>query len=251
MIFVTGATGMVGANLIALFERNNVEYKALKRKSSTLNIVKNVFKVHGIENKIQNIKWVEGDVTDYPSLLQAMANCDKVVHAAGFVSFNKFDKNKLEEINIFGTENVVNASLALKIEKLIYISSIATLGNSNSNLITEDDFYDFGINKSYYAETKYFAEQNVWRASAEGLNVTILNPSVILGVGNWNSGSPKIFSQIYKGLKFYTVGKTGFVDVIDLCKIINTLIFNCKIGQKSRFIINGHNVSYKLSIIHI
>ena len=52
MIFVTGATGMVGANLIALFERNNVEYKALKRKSSTLNIVKNVFKVHGIENKL-------------------------------------------------------------------------------------------------------------------------------------------------------------------------------------------------------
>ena len=245
MIFVTGATGMVGANLIALFERNNVEYKALKRKSSTLNIVKNVFKIHGIKNKIQNIKWVEGDVTDYSSLLQLMENCDKVVHAAGFVSFNKFDKNKLEEINIFGTENVVNASLALKIEKLIYISSIATLGNSNSNLITEDDFYDFGINKSYYAETKYFAEQNVWRASAEGLNVTILNPSVILGVGNWNSGSPKIFSQIYKGLKFYTVGKTGFVDVIDLCKIINTLIFNCKIGQKSRFIINGHNVSYK------
>ena len=45
MIFVTGATGMVGANLIALFERNNVEYKALKRKSSTLNIVKNVFKL--------------------------------------------------------------------------------------------------------------------------------------------------------------------------------------------------------------
>ena len=78
---------------------------------------------------------------------------------------------------------MVNASLALKIEKLIYISSIATLGNSNSNLITEDDFYDFEINKSYYAETKYFAEQNVWRASAEGLNVTILNPSVILGVG--------------------------------------------------------------------
>ena len=62
MIFVTGATGMVGANLIALFERNNVEYKALKRKSSTLNIVKNVFKIQGIENKIQNIKWVEGDV---------------------------------------------------------------------------------------------------------------------------------------------------------------------------------------------
>ena len=124
MIFVTGATGMVGANLIALFERNNVEYKALKRKSSTLNIVKNVFKVHGIENKIQNIKWVEGDVTDYPSLLKAMENCDKVVHAAGFISFNKFDKNKLEEINIFGTENVVNASLALKIEKLIYILSL-------------------------------------------------------------------------------------------------------------------------------
>ena len=77
------------------------------------------------------------------------------------------------------------------------------------------------------------------------MNVTILNPSVILGVGNWNSGSPKIFSQIYKGLKFYTVGKTGFVDVIDLCNIINTLIFNCKIGQNSRFIINGHNISYK------
>ena len=245
MIFVTGATGMVGANLIALFERNNVEYKALKRKSSSFSIVKNVFKFHGIENKTQNINWVEGDLTDFTSLMQSMESCDKVVHAAGFISFNKFDKKKLEQINIFGTENLVNACLARKIQKLIYISSIATLGSSKNNLVNEDDFYDFGINKSYYAETKYFAEQNVWRASAEGLNVTILNPSVILGVGNWKLGSPKIFSQIHKGLNFYTTGKTGFVDVIDLCNIINTFIFNCKLGQNSRYIVNGHNASYQ------
>ena len=245
MILVTGATGMVGANLIALFEKNDVKYKALKRKLSNFSIVKSVFKYHRIESKIQNIKWVEGDVTDYISLLRSMENCDMVVHAAGFISFNKSDKSKLHEINILGTENIVNACLALKLKKLIYVSSIATLGNSLNHSISEKDFYDFGNDKSYYSETKYFAEQNVWRASAEGLNVTILNPSVILGVGDWSSGSSKIFSQIYKGLKFYTLGKTGFVDVVDLCNIINVLITNPKLGNNSRFIINGHNLSYR------
>ena len=64
--------------------------------------------------------------------------------------------------------------------------------------------------------SKYFSEQEVWRASQEGVDVVISNPSIILGPGDWNKGSSQIFQKIYNGLKFYTTGSTGYVDVVDV-----------------------------------
>ncbi|MFL2573099.1 MAG: NAD-dependent epimerase/dehydratase family protein, partial [Flavobacteriales bacterium] len=96
---------------------------------------------------------------------------------------------------------------------------------------------------SNYAYSKYYAEQEVWRASSEGLDVVILNPSIILGPGNWNKGSSKIFQTIYNGLKFYTSGKSGYVDVADVAKI--TLQFLSNKVKNERYILNGTNISFK------
>jgi len=82
----------------------------------------------------------------------------------------------------------------------------------------------------------------VWRAIAEGLNAVIINPSVILGSGDWKTGSSSIFSTINGGLKFYTKGTTGFVDVIDVAKIMIHLM-NSNIHSQ-RFIVNSENIGY-------
>jgi len=63
---------------------------------------------------------------------------------------------------------------------------------------------------SVYSTSKYHAEMEIWRGIAEGLNAVIINPSIILGPGDWNSGSSKLFTTMYNGLKFYSIGSNGF-----------------------------------------
>ena len=97
--------------------------------------------------------------------------------------------------------------------------------------------------ESNYSLSKYYSEQEVWRASQEGLDVVIINPSVILGPGDWTKGSSQIFKKLYKGLSFYTTGSTGYVDVIDVANCaIQLLLSDIK---NERFIINGENLTYR------
>jgi nucleoside-diphosphate-sugar epimerase len=108
-----------------------------------------------------------------------------------------------------------------------------------------DEDCQFKITKldSNYALSKYYAEQEVWRASNEGLDVVIVNPSVILGPGDWTKGSSQIFQKIHKGLKFYTQGSTGYVDVNDVAESVLQLLFS-EI-KNERFIVNGANLKYR------
>ena len=83
----------------------------------------------------------------------------------------------------------------------------------------------------------------VWRASQEGVDVVIVNPGVILGSGFWNSGSGKLFTQVYNGFKFYTEGVTGFVSVQDVVKPM-ILLMNSDV-KNERFILISENKSFK------
>ena len=79
------------------------------------------------------------------------------------------------------------------------------------------------------------------RASAEGIDVVIVNPSVILGPGDWSKGSSQMFKKSYNGLSFYTEGVTGFVDVLDVSKITIDLLFSEIVNE--RFIVSSENLS--------
>jgi nucleoside-diphosphate-sugar epimerase len=94
-----------------------------------------------------------------------------------------------------------------------------------------------------YAYSKTQAEMEVWRGFAEGLKGAIVCPSVILGYGDWNRGSSEIFSRVYKGLGYYTLGVTGFVDVADVVSCMISLMESDI--HSERFILNGANLSYK------
>ena len=138
-------------------------------------------------------------------------------HCAAFISFDTNDYFALRKINIEGTANLVNLCLANNIEKLCYVSSIATIGNSIKNeLITEDTHWNPEEDQSVYAITKYGAEMEVWRGTQEGLIVIVVNPGIIIGAGFWRSGSGSLITRIYKGISHYTTGVVGFVDVLDV-----------------------------------
>ncbi len=246
MILVTGGTGLVGAHLLYHLLLGGARVRALKRASSNINRTRFIFNFYGshAQNLFEKIEWIEGDILDYESLEVALNDVKNVYHTAALVSFNPSLKDRMMEVNEEGTANLVNACLEKGVDKFCYVSSIATLGNSkNGETIDEFSYWQGGKNHSAYSLSKFRAEMQVWRATKEGLNAIVVNPSVILGPGNWDQGSLKILNTVYKGLLFYTSGGTGFVDVRDvvkgMIKLVNSNIIN------ERFILNGANLSFK------
>ncbi len=245
MILVTGGTGMLGSNLLLELTYDNSDIIALKRNSSSLSNVKKLFSRHNSSLNLKKIQWIDADLIDYYRLSDVFKEygISKVYHCAAQISYKKSDNELLLENNVTSTKNIVDLSLQYKINKMCYVSSIATLGaGTDSNKITEKTEYNTDGNNSGYSISKYYAELEVWRGVAEGLNAVIINPSVILGSGDWKTGSSSIFSTINNGLKFYTKGITGFVDVIDVAKIMK-LLMESEITAE-RFIINSENISY-------
>jgi len=247
MIFVTGSTGLVGSHLILELLRSGRAVRALKRPSSDLGMLKKVFHLYSDqpEELFSKIEWVEGDILDVFSLEDAMDGVTEVYHCAALVSFLPGDKKRLIRINTEGTANVVNAALTKKVSKLCHVSSIAALGRPESmtDLIDEKLVWKTSKNNSVYAISKYGAEREVWRGTAEGLDAVVVNPSIILGVAGPTQGSSRIFKTVWEGLRVYPPGKNGFVDVRDVVRAM-ILLMESDI-RNERFILNVDNISYK------
>ena len=256
MIFITGCTGLVGSHLTAsLVNRQqliansqqltaNNHIKLLCRKNSDLSLLKRVLARYGYNEIPDNIEFVYGDVTDYDILEEAMKDVDEVYHCAAVVSFDPSDKKSLMRVNVEGTKNMVNAALQCGVKKFCHVSSIAALGRAlEGETIDEESPWTHSKNNSVYSNSKHGGEMEVWRGIAEGLNATIVNPSLILGAGRWDSGSCELFNTIAKGFPFYTTGINGFVDVKDVVRAMITLMENNKFGQ--RYCLNGALISYK------
>ncbi len=190
------------------------------------------------------VKWIDGDVLDTHVLEDAMEDMDGVIHSAAKVSFEGRDKHEMYKINIEGTANVVNAALLKNVQKLVHISSVAALGRtSNGETVSETkQWEDSGINTNY-AISKYQSELEVWRGSGEGLHTVIVNPSTILGYGNWNNSSCAIFKSAYHEFPWYSNGINGFVSVEDTARA-TVLLMESGITNE-RFIINGDNWSFR------
>ena len=243
MIFLTGGTGLVGAHILLKLTESGQKVKALKRKKSSLTIIKNIFSHYKKTDLLKSIEWIEGDLLDLFSLQEGIKGCNTVIHCAAIVSFNPRDFKKMMKINVEGTANIVNICLENNTDKLAYISSIATLNDDKNHIRTEDSFWKESKSNSQYAKSKYLSEQEVWRGIEEGLNSIIVNPSVILGPGDWTKGSSQMFEKVWKGLKFYSSGSTGYIDVLDVAKCVVKLLEKEIINE--RFILNAENIKYR------
>ena len=246
MILVTGGTGLVGAHLLYTLIDNNEEVRAIYRKTSDLNAVKKVFSYYTseVDRLFNKIDWQLADITDILSLGVVFKNIDYVYHCAAYISFNPRHFKTLKKVNVEGTANVVNLCISEKVIKICYISSVASLGKTeNESLITEECEFNPNDRNSVYSITKHQAEMEVWRGSQEGLDVVIVQPGVIIGEGIWSSASGGIFRTIAKGLKFYTPGGIGIVDVKDVVKV---MIYLTKSKLKNQaYILVGENILYK------
>lgn len=244
MILVTGGTGMIGARLIFDLARQGHTLRALRREGSDTRLFDQY--TNGDKAISEQVEWVTGDLLDLDSLENALEGIDTVFHCAALVSFSPTASNFMEKVNREGTANLVNLCLDKPgFRYFAHVSSVATLGRtSGEQPLDESSNWDPSLKASAYAVSKYGAEREVWRAIAEQLPAVIVNPSIVLGPGDFSKGSAELFSKIQNGFPFYTEGVSGFVDVRDVSKALIYLWKKGITGQ--RYLLNSENMSYKV-----
>ncbi len=246
MILVTGGTGLLGSHLLYSLARDGKDVRAIRRPESDLDEVRRVFTRNNPEGSeiFSKVEWVDGDILMPETLDEAMEGVEYVYHAAAIISFDPRQRRKLINGNLEGTANVVNACLANGIRKLCHVSSTSSLGtNPLGGPVTEDMKWMPDKMNSGYCISKFKSEMEVWRGIEEGLDAVIVNPSIILGPGFWEKSSSRMFSEVYKGLRFYMNGVTGYVWVTDVVNCMRTLMESDSKGE--RFIVSSENLSYK------
>lgn len=253
MNLITGATGLIGAHVALQLLQQNKPVVAIKREGSDVSKTKQLFSyyVPNAEELFGRIKWIDADITDIYSLLDALDGIETVYHCAGFVSFNKKDRVQLHAVNATGTANVVNACLEKKIQTLCHVSSIATLQNPDiTKNIDESVYWKSSPEASDYAISKYNGEREVWRAMEEGLNGFIVNPGLVIGPGFWNQSSGKLISTCYKGTAFYTNGSSAAISAWDTAACMLALAEKKEFNK--RFILTSANYTFKelFSLFH-
>ncbi len=232
MILVTGATGLVGSHLLKTLVNQGHTVRALYRSAIPT------------FNDAAEVEWVRGDILDVVSLEEAMRGVEQVYHCAAMVSFHPKRKQQLHQTNIVGTANVVNACLETGVRKLLFVSSVAALGRiREEGPINETMNWSPETSNSEYGKSKFLAEMEVWRGIGEGLNAVIVNPVIILGAGDWETGSSGIFKSAYNEFPWYTEGVSGFVDVQDVVRAMVQLMESDVSAQ--RFILSADSIPYK------
>jgi len=231
-VLVTGSSGLLGRELIS----------QLLAKGKLVTALYNKKKFEGPAS--ENLKLLQCDILDVTGLEEAMEGVEELYHCAGKVSFNGSDAGALFKVNVEGTANVVNAALEAGVRKMVHVSSVAALGRIRKDeMIDESMQWTEETSNSKYGQSKYLGELEVWRGIAEGLNAVIVNPTIILGVGDHDESSTKIFKSVYNEFPWYSEGVTGFVDVADVAKAMIQLMESDIVSE--RFIISAENRTYR------
>lgn len=240
-IVITGATGYIGSQLVlALLSKisGEVGCRVVVRKSSDCSFLKGL-----------PVEIAYADLHDSLGLMEAFKGVDTVFHCAGLISYTRNFRNALYDTNVLGTRNVVNACLFNNVRKLVVTSSIAAIGATDDGTpASESTSFQEWQRRNGYMESKHLAELEGLRGVAEGLQVVIVNPGVVIGVDQNNpvsaSSSNEVLRLIHQGkLPLFPSGSTGFVDVRDVVDAHIAAWENGRSGE--RYVVVGHNLLFR------
>jgi dihydroflavonol-4-reductase len=237
MILVTGGSGFLGQHLLHELSGRGAQVRALY----------NSHKPEGALLQLKGVTWMQCDLLDIYAVEEAMECVTDIYHCAAKVSFDPLQRDAMLHFNPESTANIVNQAIEQGIRKMVYVSSVAALGRSGADTETKeiDEEQEWGESKynSAYGISKYLAENEVWRGVGEGLNAVIVCPSVILGPGDWSTGSAQLMSVVNKEFKYYTNGVNGWVGVKDVVAAMVQLMATDV--EAERFIVSTGNYAYK------
>ena len=236
-IAVTGATGFLGRHLVAEL-LDGYAVVAISRSGRM---------PEGLSpSQREGVTPVSADVTDEASLQAAFSGCHVVVHAAGKVSHEPDDAKEMWEVHVEGTLNVARAAKAAGVARMIHLSSSGTIGVSKTDRVLDEDApppLDVVQGWSYY-RAKLFAEQELLERGPEGLEVVVLNPSLLLGPGDdvrgLSTGPVRVFLD--GGVPMSPPGGLSFVDVRDVADATKRAIRSGQAGR--RYLLGGANLPF-------
>ena len=232
---VTGATGCVGANIVAALLSRGHEVRALRRSASRLDALA------GLAPEL-----VVGELLDRDSLREAMRGCDWVFHAAAVSQYWRNTAELIYRVNVEGTRNVLRAAREVGVRRVIFTSSVAALGlpSQPRQLVDETVTFNLRPGRFPYGQSKVLAEEAVQEAVTAGLDAVILNPVSVIGERDINFVGGELLRVAQRGwLPFAPPGGTGFVSARAVG--VGHVLAAERGRTGERYILNGENLTYR------
>ncbi len=233
-VLVTGANGFIAANVVRELNRRNIQVRGLVRESSDL---------RGLEGT----EWERftGSYLDPGDIDRAIEGCDFVIHAAAFTGPTPSALKYYLGPNVEGARNVVRSCLRHKVRRLVYISTVNTIGYGTADDPGREDWPVNGppFSRSGYAGSKMMAEELIREAvDKKGLNAVIVNPSFVIGPYDAKPSSNRMLLIYYeKPYSLLPPGGKNFVYVGDVAAAICNAMEKGNSGE--RYILAGRNLT--------
>ncbi len=186
------------------------------------------------------VEWVEGDLRDAPSIVRAAEGCLGIIHAAGHYPTSALRRRETMRRGVREIRNVLDAAAAANV-RLVYVSSLSTIGLVHGRPANEHDGYVPGSVNDPYFEVKYAMEQEALSTAARGGNVVVVNPSVVLGPGDVKPTSGRLILGVARERLPLTIdGPVNIIDVRDMADAVVSAFERGRSGE--RYILGGENL---------
>ncbi len=232
-VLVTGANGLLGHHIV---------FELLRQKHKVSVIIRSKRNIYFDLNKVEvHI----GNFTDYEQLKSASLGCDAIIHTAAITTHNLIHYEDYQNINTFGATLMVRVATELNIHKIVFVSTANTVGFGEPNQLADETFpVCFPFSKSYYAQSKFEAEQIFKDAAKESaIHIVIINPTFMIGAFDPKPSSGKLILRAYRKLiLFIPRGGKNFVPVTDVANVVCNALSQGRSGE--RYLVSGENLSF-------
>lgn len=242
---VTGATGVLGIQLVIALIKRGQQVFAMYTSEKSLNWSKKVLKFEQImDPQLSLIEWRRADLDDMETIDTLLKSCSRVFHCAAIVSYRRDERRKMYSTNVEGTRLLVNLCLERPEIRFCHVSSIAAIGRAPgvTELDEESEWIESSHN-THYAISKHWAELEVWRALHEGLNACIVCPGFIIGPGRPDRSSNSVIPSVAMNTGIYPPGGTAFIAAKDCANYMIQIMDTDKVGE--RYILAEENLSHR------
>ena len=232
---VTGATGLLGANLAAALVNEGHEVVCTRRGSSRAEHLADL-----------PLSWVNADLADEPALARAFEGAELVFHCAAMVSVRLRVTPAIEDANVTGTGRVLRAARDAGVRRVVHTSSTVCIGLATGPPDADEsatwNYPEHGMDDAY-STTKLRSEALALAAAAAGQDVVVVNPGYMFGPRDTRPSSGKLLLELHRGvIPSLAPGVNSFVDVQDVVRGMLAAADKGRSGQ--RYILAGHNLSY-------
>ena len=234
-VFLTGSTGFIGSHVAHACAAQNIELRLLTRKTSSLAAIESI-----------PAQIVVGDLTQPESLRSAIRGCDALVHVAADYRLWVRDPKLMYAVNVEGTRGLLRIAREEGVAKVVYTSSVATMGfKADGTIVNEDTAVTLADMIGHYKRSKFLGEQEAIQAAKAGQHVVILNPTTPIGPGDAKPTPTGRIIVDFLNKKFPAYVDTGLnlVDVTEVAKMHVVALERGTPGE--RYILGGENLTLK------